>query len=143
MPIGGQCVATNDFTNEAWEIFTIYNGRAKIEKTIEELKNDYNLGGIVTQKFSVNDAITQMTLIAHQMLSYFRRNFMDKVHRNCRLATLRTILLNVPARILTSARRTWTRVYNRLLEPQVYARILARLGSFRSTWFLEPASSTS
>jgi hypothetical protein len=133
-------VATNNLTDKPWEAFAAYNGRASIENTNCEMKNDYHLGKIVTDKFGVNDLITQMTIIAYQIMSHFRRHCLDKAFRNARLSSLRTILFNVPARMLTSGRREWSRVYNAFVDVTVYGRILARQLRYRTTWAIAPPS---
>ena len=135
-------VATNDMNKVPWEVFEIYNKRARIEKTNEELKNDYFLGDIITQQFAVNDIITQITIIAYQIMSKFRRCCLDKRFANTTLATLRTIFFNVPARILSTGHRTWTRVYNRLVDINVYLRTCARLMALQTVWAVTPEAKT-
>ena len=131
-------VATNNLTQKPREVFKTYNGRTTIENTNCELKYDYALGDIVTESFRVNDLITQMTIIAYQFMSHFRRHCLDKVYEKCRLSTLRTLLFNVPARILSSGHREWLRVSNRFVDSNVYRRILARFQGYQSLWSLAP-----
>lgn len=126
------CLATNDLKRSNSSCYTFYNGRARIENTILEMKEDFALGGIVTQWFSVNDAITQMTIILYQLFSHFKRHCLDKAFQPKRLSTLRSQVFNVPARILTSGRRTWARVYNRFHGTLFYGRIFARIMSLRT-----------
>lgn len=126
------CLATNDLKKSNSSCYSFYNGRARIENTILEMKEDFALGDIVTQWFGVNDAITQMTIILYQLFSHFKRHCLDKAFQPKRLSTLRTQIFNVPARILTSGRRTWARVYNRFHGAQFYGRIFARIMRLRT-----------
>lgn len=131
------CVATNDLGMKDWEVFTTYNGRAHIENNIKELKYDYQLGGIVTESFAANDAITQATMILYQLMSHFKRTMLDKADSKKRLSTIRKQFLNVPGRLFSSARETWFRVYNVFVDKLYYARICARIKRVRNL-FLDP-----
>jgi len=137
------CVATNNLWDSPKEIFQFYNGRAKVEQTIEEHKNDYYLGDLVTQSFDVNDVITQATFLLYQLVSHFKKHCLDKADSKCRLATLRTIIFNVPAKILSGGRRTRLRVHNVLRDALYYGRLLARLNNLRTLFILAPVIDTS
>ena len=52
----------------------VYNKRAHIENAIKELKEDYQLGKIVTDSFDANDVITQTTMMAFiiKKVKYFK-----------------------------------------------------------------------
>ncbi len=137
------CVATNNLWDSPKEIFEFYNGRAKVEQTIEEHKNDYNLGSIVTHSFDVNDVITQATFLLYQMVNHFKKHCLDKVDSRCRLSTLRSIIFNVPARVVSSGRRTMLRVHNVFRDALYYGRLLARLSGLRTLFVLAPAIDSS
>ena len=126
------CLATNDLKKSNSSCYSFYNGRARIENTILEMKEDFAIGNIVTQWFGVNDAITQMTIILYQLFSHFKRHCLDKAFQPKRLSTLRTQVFNVPSRMLTSGRRTWSRVYNRFHGTLFYGRIFARIMGLRT-----------
>jgi Transposase DDE domain group 1 len=121
------CVATNDMLMKEPEVFNFYNGRANIENNIKELKEDYQLGKIVTDSFDANDVITQATVISYILVQHFKRVMLDKADQNKRLSTLRWRLFNIPGRALQKAHRLWQRIYNAFCPQQVYARIYARL----------------
>ena len=133
-----QCVATNHGRKEPWAVFEFYNRRARIEKTIDEFKDDYNLGSIVTQWFHVNDAITQATIILYQLVAHFKRHLMDKADKKMRLATLRTLYFAVPARFVETARRATIRIQNVFRNGMTYGRILARLLNLKTLLVIVP-----
>lgn len=137
------CVATNDVDKKPWEAYAFYNGRARVENDICELKNDYALGKIVTQSFQVNDIITQATLTLFMLVNTFKRNCLDKKDRNKRLGTLRQMIFSVPAEILRSGRREWYRIYNNHFDGLSYSRILARIDGLRVLLSLIPILDTS
>ena len=121
------CVATNDMLMKDEEVFPTYNSRAHIENNIKELKEDYQLGRIVTDTFDANDVITQAILITYILVQHFKRALLDKGDQNKRLSTLRWRLFNIPGRGLLKAHRLWQRIYNAFCPQQLYARIYARL----------------
>ena len=131
------CMATNDLVIGEMEAFLFYNGRANIENNIRELKNDYALGKIVTESFNANDAITQCTLFAYLLIGHFKRKLLPPQAAKHQLRTIRTVVFNVPARLLTTARRRLTRIFNVFKDHAFYSRIYYKLRYLRS-WVLEP-----
>jgi hypothetical protein len=124
-------LATNDLSIPEQDAFSFYNARANIENNIRELKNDYALGKIVTESFDANDAITQATLLTYLLLSHFKRKVLPQ------LRTMRTYVFNIPARLLSSARRQILRLHNVFRDGSFYAFIFYHLKRLRS-WVLTP-----
>ena len=126
------CIATNELKKPPSDVYKTYNGRARIENTNCEMKQDYHLGKIATQHFHVNDVITQSTIMLYQLVKHFQRHCLDKADQNLRLCTLRTKLFNVPAITISSARREWLRVHNVFKDFLAYSRIFARIIALRT-----------
>jgi len=131
------CLVTNDLMVKEWEAWEFYNGRANIENGIRELKNDYQLGDIVTSEFDANDVITQVTLLAYILMNHFKRKALPQEMARMQLGTLRWRIFNIPGRILWGARYQWTRLYNVFASGRFYAEILFRLKNLIS-WVLSP-----
>jgi hypothetical protein len=121
------CVATNDMTKQECEVYSYYNQRANIENNIRELKNDYNLGSIVTKEFNGNDAITQTTLLTYVLVQHFKRMFLDEEDQRIQLSTLRWRVFSMVGRRMRGARKEWVRVYSIFLSPQKFLAILQRI----------------
>lgn len=66
-------IVTNN--QELWseEVFSMYNWRATIEKSIEEAKNWFWIDHLSNKKFKVNSANFQMYLLAIQIIQLFRK----------------------------------------------------------------------
>jgi hypothetical protein len=131
------CLSTNDLLIEPQKAFEFYNGRANIENNIRELKNDYQLGKIITEDFDANDVITQLTLLAYLLMAHFKHEVLPDNMRRMTLSSLRNQLFNIPGRLLYFARRYYTRIQNIFLGEEIYAKIMMALRNLRS-WVLEP-----
>ena len=124
-----QCIATNDkeITDRPWDLWPYYNQRANIENNIRELKNDYNLGSIITGTFSANDAITQTTIMTYILVQHFKRMFLDESHQKNQLSTLRWRVFNMIGRKRRGGRSEWTKIFSIFLSPEQILRILIRV----------------
>lgn len=130
-------LASNDMTISEREAYAFYNARANIENNIRELKNDYALGEIVTESFDANDAITQTTLLAYLLVSHFKRKLLPPQMQRSQLRTVRTYVFNIPARMLSQARRKILKLHNVFRDAAFYARLYFKLKHLRS-WILGP-----
>jgi hypothetical protein len=133
------CVSTNDFTIAEAEAFGVYNKRAHIENAIKELKEDYQLGHIVTDNFDANDAITQITLFAYMIIQVLKNEVLPPKMQRMRLSSLRTHLFNVPACLVHWARRQILRIQNIFTPEAIMASIIKKTLRLQS-WAIEPPS---
>jgi len=131
------CLATNDFTIDEASSFEVYNKRAHIENAIKELKEDYQLGKIVTEDFAANDVITQVTMLAYMLVQLLKNEILPPKMSRMRLSTLRTQVFNIPACIVHWARREITRIQNVFVSPLTMAGIIHKARRLYS-WVLEP-----
>lgn len=131
------CLSTNDFTVEEEQAFEIYNKRAHIENAIKELKEDYQLGRIVTDTFSANDAITQVTMLAYMLVQLLKNEVLPPKMSRMRLSTLRIQVLNVPACLVHWARKEISRIQNIFVPEHILAQIIKKVRAF-SSWVLAP-----
>lgn len=131
------CLSTNDFTIEESQAFEVYNKRAHIENAIKELKEDYQLGKIVTDNFDANDVITQVTMLSYMLVQLLKNEILPPKMSRMRLSTLRTQVLNIPACIVHWARRQITRIQNIFISEEIMAAIIKKAKSL-SSWVLDP-----
>jgi hypothetical protein len=54
-------------------LWRFYNGRARIERIIRELKGDYPLGKIPTRHFLANEVYLHLLLLAYNLVNWFKR----------------------------------------------------------------------
>ena len=78
---------------EAWRL---YRGRANAENRIKELKYDYSLDKINQQSFDGTEATLNFLMIAHNIMSLFKKVIINEKVKN-RLSTLRNKLLAIPS----------------------------------------------
>jgi hypothetical protein len=131
------CLSTNDFVAPESVAFEIYNKRAHIENAIKELKEDYQLGRIVTDSFDANDVITQVTMLAYMLVQVLKNEVLPPKMSRMRLCTLRTQVFNVPGCLVHWARREITRIQNIFIPETIMAMIMKKARSFTS-WVLDP-----
>jgi hypothetical protein len=131
------CLVTNDFTIREWEAYAFYNGRAHVENNIRELKNDYQLGKIITESFDANDVITQVQLLSYILVQHFKRTCLPEDMNRMQLGTLRWSAFNIPAGLFREARKQWVRIQNVFRAESFYATIYRNLSRTRS-WLLCP-----
>jgi len=66
-------VVTNNIKLTAEEVFSMYNWRATIEKSIEEAKNGFKSDNLSNSKFKVNASKFQIHLLTIQLTQLFRK----------------------------------------------------------------------
>lgn len=131
------CLVTNDLVMEEVEVYRSYNPRAGIENINREIKNDYNLGQLVTDDFDSNDVITQVTILAFTLMSHIKRNYLPKEMSRFQLQTLRWRLFQIPGRILWSARQSILRIANVFTGVEGYLNSLRSIRDSQS-WVMRP-----
>jgi hypothetical protein len=81
-------------------VWRFYNRRATAELVIRELKEGYATGKIPTKHFSANSAFFQITLLAYNLLMWFKRLCLPESYRRMTIETLRHRLLVIPAELV-------------------------------------------
>lgn len=104
-----QVYITNDWQTDADAIGWEYNGRAEVEPAIAELKNGWGIGKIPSQLFVANHALFLLKLLAHNLMRRFVRWAAPEL-ATWRVQWLRRALINIPGRLIRSARRWSLRV---------------------------------
>lgn len=131
------CLATSNLLIKEDAAFDFYNGRANIENNIRELKNDYQLGKIITDDFNANDVITQITLLTYLLMRHFQNELLPEKMSKHVLSTLRSVVFNIPAVFRLGQRKIFLKIKNVFHDEPTYASILKRLRGL-SSWVLSP-----
>jgi hypothetical protein len=74
----------------------LYNDRAAVELIIKELKADYPLAKIPTGQFTANEAYFHLSLLAYNLVNWFKRLCLLPAYHSMTLGTLRRQLLMIP-----------------------------------------------
>jgi hypothetical protein len=83
-----------------WRTWTDYVGRANIEKSIRELRQDLALNKIPTQSWTANVAFLQLLLLAYNIMHWFKRLCLPPEELGSTVDTLRHQLLGIPAKLI-------------------------------------------
>lgn len=81
-------------------VWRFYNRRATAELVIRELKEGYATGKIPTKYFAANVAFFQVTLLAYNLLTWFKRLCLPESYRRMTIDSLRHRLLVIPAELV-------------------------------------------
>jgi len=81
-------------------IWYFYRARASIEVHIKELKQDFFLTKIPTNKFLANQLYFSLLLFAYNIVNWFKRLCLPEQLQNVTLDTIRTDILVFPARLI-------------------------------------------
>jgi len=95
-------------------IWYFYRARASIECHIKELKQDFFLTKIPTNKFLANQLYFSLLLFAYNIVNWFKRLCLPKQLQKATLETIRTDILVLPAKLTKSGSK------NLLKLPQEY-----------------------
>jgi hypothetical protein len=86
-------------------IWYFYRARASIEIHIKELKQDFTLTKIPTNKFLANQMYFTLLLFAYNIVNWFKRLCLPKQLQSATLETIRTDILVLPAKLTKSGSR--------------------------------------
>ena len=86
-------------------IFASYNKRARVEKHIEELKNQYALGKLVSGCFTVTKALCWLSHVAFTIIGMLRQIAFRRKTKRYRLKRLRFILFSAAGWFVEHARK--------------------------------------
>ena len=94
-----QVIVTN-LKLKSIKVWRFYNRRATAELIIRELKEGYATGKIPTKFFEANSAFFQITLLAYNLFTWFKRLCLPEKYRRMTIESLRHRLLVVPAELV-------------------------------------------
>jgi hypothetical protein len=86
-------------------IFHFYEDRAGLERIIRSLKEDYPFATAPTNSFAANALYAELSLMAYNIVVWFKRLCLPEDWQSCTIATLRHRLLLIPG--------IFTRTHNR------------------------------
>ncbi len=105
--------------------FRYYNGRGRCEKSIEELKNQYALGKMVSGNFFVTKALYWLSYLTFTLIGMVRCVAFRTHMRRYRMRRLRFILFSTIGYYVTHARKT------------VYRLALSRVGHWQFKFIMQ------
>jgi len=106
-PIGRyvyQVLVTN-LSLQPINLWRFYNDRAAMEFIIKELKGDYSLAKIPTQRFLANATYFHLLLFSYNLINWFKRLCLPDEFQKVTLRTLRTQLILIPGELVRVGNR--------------------------------------
>lgn len=117
---------------EAHNIWYFYRGRASIEIHIKELKQDYTLTKIPTNKFIANQMYFSLLLFAYNIVNWFKRLCLPKQLQNATLETIRTDILVLPAKLVNKEHRNILKLPKEYISTQMLNYIMQKIENLKS-----------
>jgi len=77
-------------------VFTFYDGRAGLERIVRTLKEDYPFAKAPTNDFTANALYTEISLLAYNIIIWFKRLCLPEDWQSYTIGTLRHRLLLIP-----------------------------------------------
>ena len=108
-----------------WRTWIDYAGRANIEKSFRELRNELALSKIPSHEWKANVAFLQLLLLAYNLVHWFKRLCLPSNQLRTTIETLRHQLFNLPAHMICRAGK------NVLLLPRRYQYRKEFLAAYR------------
>ncbi len=81
-------------------VFTFYKDRAGLERIIRILKNDFPFGSAPTGCFPANALYAELSLLAYNLVIWFKRLCLPEDWQSFTLSTLRHRLLMMPGELV-------------------------------------------
>lgn len=112
-------------------VYRFYRARANAELDFRELKDSLPLGQIPTTSFTANAAHFELTLLAYDLVNWFRRLCLEGSWKTARLKTLRREAFMIPARLVTSDHHNVLRLPEAYPHRKRFRRAIASIRRLR------------
>jgi hypothetical protein len=89
-------VIVTNLALEPYNVFQFYQDRSAQERIVRTLKDDYPFGRAPTQSFSANALYAELSLLAYNLVAWFRRLCLPEDWQSYTLPTIRHRLLMMP-----------------------------------------------
>lgn len=93
-------VIVTNLSMTPYGVFTFYKDRAGLERIIRILKNDFPFAGAPTSQFCANALYAEISLLAYNLVMWFKRLCLPDNWQSFTLATLRHKLLLMPGELV-------------------------------------------
>ncbi len=87
---------------EPYNVFQFYEDRSAMERIIRTLKQDYPFGDAPTRSFAANALYAELSLLAYNIMTWFKRLCLPDEWQSFTLPTIRHRLLMIPSQFVRS-----------------------------------------
>lgn len=95
-------VIVTNLSMTPYGVFTFYKDRAGLERIIRILKNDFPFAGAPTSQFCANALYAEISLLAYNLVMWFKRLCLPDDWQSYTLTTLRHKLLLMPGELVNT-----------------------------------------
>ncbi len=96
-------VIVTDLDLQPYNVFQFYQDRSAMERIIRTLKEDYPFGAAPTNSFQANALYAELSLLAYNLMTWFKRSCLPQDWQSCTLQTIRHRLLLIPGEFIRTA----------------------------------------
>ncbi|OIO73039.1 MAG: hypothetical protein AUJ85_09010 [Elusimicrobia bacterium CG1_02_37_114] len=121
-----QVFVTNLFLKPE-NIWYFYRARASIEVHIKELKQDFFLTKIPTNKFLANQMYFSLLLFAYNIVNWFKRLCLPQKLKNATLETIRTDIFVLPAKLVNKEHQNILKLPEEYISTQLLDYIMNKI----------------
>jgi hypothetical protein len=121
----------SDLTLEPYPLFQSYNGRTGLERIIRMLKDDYPFGSAPTASFEANALYAELSLLAYDLIVWFKRLCLPPDWQSFTLPTIRHRLLMIPGALVKTNNIPTLRFPRNCLYQDVFKFAQARIKKLR------------
>jgi hypothetical protein len=122
-------IVSNEYL-QPHRMFRIYNKRARIEKHIEELKNQYALGKMISRDFTITKALCWLSHLTFTIIGMLRKIAFRRDMIKYRLRRLRYLLFTNVASLPKHARSKVLNISLHRLTPWKFKFIMERIWAY-------------
>jgi hypothetical protein len=115
-----------------YNVFRFYEDRTGIERVIRTLKDDYPFATAPTNNFNANALYAELSLLAYNIVVWFKRLCLPNDWQSYTVGTLRHRLLLIPGVFVRSGNRPELRLPKNCLYQDVFTLAQKRIKELRS-----------
>lgn len=103
-----------------FKVFEFYRGRTALERIIRTLKDDYSFAGAPTKNFEANALYAELSLLAYNIVIWFKRLCLPLDWQTYTITTLRHRILLIPGIFTRTRNRPKLRLPKNCLYQEVF-----------------------
>ena len=113
-------------------VFRFYDGRAGLERIIRILKEDYPFARALTNNFAANSLYAELSLLAYNIIIWFKRLCLPDNWQSYTVSTLRHRLLLTPGVFTRTGNRPMLKLPKNSLYQDVFENALEKINNLSS-----------
>lgn len=123
-------IVSNRKNKQPHTIFNEYNDRAHQEQLICECKNEFALGSIVSNDFSITKAAAWVSMVACAIIAMIRKIAFRLEYKHFRMKKLRYYLFSIVAVFVNHSREKVLNLYSPYIGENRYNNLIQRIKAF-------------